>query len=148
MNLEELKDYLYENIPISSALGVDIVLANTTEVILKAPIKPNRNHKKTVFGGSLHSLATLASWCLVFVHLQKKQRRSELVISNSKIKYIRPVTADFEAVSTLNDKREWDAFEKGLAKWGKSKISVKAQIFQDNKLAVDYEGEFVAILSI
>ena len=145
INCTFLKNYLYENIPLSLALGVEVVQAEKAKVILKAPLAPNVNHQKTVFGGSLHALATLASWSLVFLNLQEKKIDSEIVIASSKIKYMRPVTEDFEAVSFLEQEGNWKRFEEMLKRFKKAKISLKAHIFQDGKLAVDYEGEFAAI---
>jgi len=49
-----LEDYLWEHIPISKAMGVRVDSASLEKVILEAPFTNNINHKKTVFGGSLH----------------------------------------------------------------------------------------------
>ena len=56
MNLEK---YLHKHIPISSAMGVKVDVASSERVVLSAPFLNNINHKQTVFGGSLHAVATL-----------------------------------------------------------------------------------------
>jgi thioesterase domain-containing protein len=59
-----LKEYLYQHIPLSQALGLEVIEASLENIVLGAPFLPNINHKHTVFGGSLHALSTLACWSL------------------------------------------------------------------------------------
>ena len=96
---EALEDYLYRNIPISEAMGVRVARASTDSISLTAPLQANINHKRTAFGGSLQAVATLACWTLLHVNLREDADPSEIVITNSNIDYIRPVTADFTATA-------------------------------------------------
>lgn len=138
----DLENYLLKAIPISSAMGVRVEVASTKEVILSAPFAPNINHKKTVFGGSLHAVATLASWGLLHVNLAGDY---QIVIASSEIKYLAPVTSDFKAVCHMPEALDWDRFIKILKKKGKARIKLNAKIFEGDKLSVDYSGVFVAI---
>lgn len=143
----ELQEYLHDHIPLSSAMGIMVTLASTDQIILKAPLAPNINHKKTVFGGSLHSVATLSCWSLVFMNLRRYSIQAEIVISNSEIKYLAPITADFDAICRIPRASDMDRFIQTLRKKGKARIRLTSQINQGNKLAVDYAGEFVAIVT-
>lgn len=145
MNTTFLENYLRENIPLSIALGVAVSLATPKTVILTAPIRPNINHKSTAFGGSLHSVATLACWSLLFINLKQLNIHAEIVISSSDAKYLAPVTTDFKAECTLENNHDLDRFEKMLVKKGKARIKLHATIYQSETLALDYYGEFVAI---
>lgn len=145
MNITFLENYLRENIPLTTALGVAVSLATPKNVILSAPIEPNINHKLTVFGGSLHSIATLACWSLIFVNLRQLNIHAEIVISTSDTKYLAPVTTDFKAECSLENNHDLDRFEKMLVKKGKARIKLNATIYQSETLALDYYGEFVAI---
>lgn len=145
MNNIELQNYIYENIPLSKAMGIMVIKATSDNVILNAPLNLNMNHKKTAFGGSLQSLATLCCWCLVHINLQNFNAPVEIVISKSEIKYLLPVTDDFKAECLLKDKKAFMHFKDSLKKRSKARIQLKAKIFQDSKLAVDYIGEFVAL---
>lgn len=142
---DQLENYLWEQIPISRAMGVKVNMASPEKVILEASFAPNINHKKTVFGGSLHALATLSCWTLL--HLELQGEPVDIVIANSEIKYLAPVSQDFKAVCFHPDKKEWDFFLKMLLKKGKARVVLKAKIFQDDKLCVDYSGTFAAIRS-
>jgi hypothetical protein len=48
MDLTEIKTYLYEHIPLSKAMEVDVVDASVDKVVLRAPLAPNINHRATV----------------------------------------------------------------------------------------------------
>ncbi len=138
-----LEQYLYEYIPISIAMGVKVREVSTARIVLSAPIAPNINHKKTVFGGSLHALATLSCWSLAFLNLQGL--KAEIVITASEIQYLRPVSSDFTVECNMNEPERWIQFKKMFARKGKARIQLHATIYQDGHLAVDYQGEFVAI---
>lgn len=146
MNREILENYLLKNIPISSAMGVQVDLATAEKVILKAPFSNNINHKKTVFGGSLHSIATLACWCLLHVNLHKLFGDAiQIVIAGSEIIYLAPVASDFKAECSMPTTSEWERFIKTLKKMGKARLKLHAQIHQEGRLCVDYTGTFAAI---
>jgi hypothetical protein len=63
-------------------MGIEVVVADPTSVMLRAPFAPNINHRETVFGGSASAVTILAAWALLYVRLQQgtvekcRQRRS------------------------------------------------------------------------
>ncbi|MFB3040360.1 MAG: YiiD C-terminal domain-containing protein, partial [Candidatus Poribacteria bacterium] len=69
MDLSALEEYLHEHIPLSKAIGVKVVEADSAGVTLSAPLAPNINHRETVFGGSASAVAILAAWTLLYVRL-------------------------------------------------------------------------------
>jgi thioesterase domain-containing protein len=143
----ELQEYLYKHIPLSKALGISIQQATTEQVILQAPLALNINHKKTVFGGSLYNVATLACWSLVFLNVRRLQIRAEIVISNGNIKYRAPVKEDFTVECAIESQDVFSRFKEGLRRKSKARLCLNAKIYQGSCLAVDYAGEFVAIKS-
>jgi thioesterase domain-containing protein len=142
-----LEEYLLEHIPISSAMGVSVDLASSNRIALRASFANNINHKKTVFGGSLHAVATLACWSLLHVNLVNLlERNVQIVIANSEVEYLVPVAADFQAECCMPDALDWERFVKMLQKKGKARLKLSAKIFQEEQLCVDYAGVFVAIM--
>ena len=141
---KELEYYLHRNIPISQAIGVRVETASLQKVILSAPFLNNINHKKTVFGGSLHAVATLSCWSLIHIHL-KQLPTFDIVITTSSIQYLHPVTSDFQTICELSDEGKWQRFISALSLKEKGRISLQAKIFQNDILAVAYEGTFAAI---
>lgn len=139
MKTAELKKFLYASMPLCSAMQLDVMMAEPDHVILSAPLAPNINHKKTAFGGSLHSVATLACFSLVHVNV-----KGEIVIAGSEIEYLAPVTDDFQAECKMPDSFEWDRFLKIFQKKGRARIQLSAEIWQGKQLAVKFKGTFVA----
>lgn len=144
MNKEQFNDYLYENIPLSKALGIVVDIFSHHQLSLKAPFRNNINHKKTVFGGSLHAVATLSCWSLLYINLTELYPL-DIVITESHIQYLMPVTSDFVAQCIFPEKQSWHRFLSILKNKGKGRIKLQAKIYQEEKLAVDYEGTFAAV---
>lgn len=146
MKSKNLENYLLQHIPISAAIGVRVESASSQQVILSAPFINNINHKCTVFGGSLHAVATLACWSLLHVNLMEScDDNVQIVIASSEISYLAPVVSDFKAECCMPDFLDWERFQKILQKKGKARIKLTARIFQNAQLCVDYSGVFVAI---
>lgn len=139
METAELKEFLYDSMPLCSAMGIEVVKVEPDCVVLSAPLQPNINHKKTAFGGSLHSVATLACFSLIHVNL-----KGEIVISHSEVEYRFPVTDDFIAECRMPDPVEWERFMKIFQKKGKARIQLSARIVQEGRECVAYRGTFVA----
>ena len=141
-----LENYLLQHIPISRAIGVGVESASSRQIILSAPFMNNINHKNTVFGGSLHAVATLACWSLLHVNLTELfDENYQIVIASSEISYVAPVNSDFKAECSMPDSLDWERFQKILRKKGKARLKLTAKIFQDRQLCVSYTGQFVAI---
>lgn len=141
-----LETYLHQHIPISRAMGIKALEASTDKVILFAPFSPNINHKKTIFGGSLHAAATLTCWSLL--HMNLKNLKNQIVITQSETNYHLPVDADFQVECTLPNQEEWQRFMKILNAKKKGRIRLSAAIYHKEQLCVSYQATFAAILSL
>lgn len=140
---KQLEAYLHHHIPISKAMGIQVVEASLEQVLLSAPFASNINHKKTVFGGSLHAVATLACWCLLHQHL--RDQSFQIVITESEVAYLAPVEADFEAECRLPKAEKWQRFLKTLHAKHKARIQLSAEIYYKHRIAVEYRGTFAAL---
>ena len=92
MTVEEpetrVQRYLYQYIPLSAAMGVQVRTASVGHVKLAAPLRPNVNHTETVFGGSAAALATLSAWTLLHLRLENARLDARLVIQRSRMERI------------------------------------------------------------
>lgn len=140
---KQLEAYLHLNIPISKAMGIMVVEASLEKVVVSAPFAVNINHKRTVFGGSLHTVATLACWCLLHLHL--KEKHVQIVITASEVSFEAPVEADFQAECRLPEEHDWQRFLNALDAKGKARIQLSSKIYHNDRLAVDYRGTFAAL---
>ena len=141
---KQLEAYLYQHIPITKAMGICVEYASPDKIIVTAPFATNINHKKTVFGGSLHAVATMACWCLLHVNL-KEDKQIQIVITNSNVDYLAPVDGNFKAECVMPEKQEWQRFMQILLSKGRARIKLSAKIYHNDRLAVDYHAVFAAI---
>jgi thioesterase domain-containing protein len=142
--LDDLQTTLHGEIPITQQMGLQVTRCESDSVILKAPLKQNINHKDTVFGGSLNSVATLAAWSMLWVLLKEAKIEAEIVIQDSASEYLLPVTNDFTATCPCPDEAALKRFMAMLTRKGIARIELSAEIYNGGKLAVRFKGRYVA----
>ncbi len=123
-----LQQTLHEEIPLSRLIGIEVREVTPTSVTLAAPLDANINHKCTVFGGSLYSVAVLTGWGLVFTRLQALGLDAHIVIHDSSIKYNRPVSADFTACCRIETDKAFARFIEAFRRRGRARITLKVTI--------------------
>lgn len=124
----ELERYLHLHIPISAAMGVQVVTASRDLVRLTAPLEPNINHRRTVFGGSAAAVGILAGWALLHVRLGHGGTVSRIVIQRGTIDYDLPIEGDFDAVAVAPDPDLWDRFTRTLTRRGRGRIDLDVEL--------------------
>lgn len=142
--LRELQETFYSEIPITKHLGVTVVSYNGEQLALRAPLEANINHKDTAFAGSLNALVTLAGWGLLWLILKEEELAAKIVIQDSTINYLLPVTRDFVAVCAKPDAAQLARFTTMLRRKGRARLELEAEIREENQLAVAFKGRYVA----
>lgn len=114
MNEKEYLQELTRSIPVTSSLDIEIHQLTSTGVSLKAPLNTHINYEGTAFGGSLNTLCVLAGYLSVHhMFRSKKISFDSLVIQNSSINYLKPVTKDFMACAEIqNPEKVIDHFQR------------------------------------
>jgi thioesterase domain-containing protein len=141
----ELEEYLHSNIPLSAAMGVRVKAATRERVLLFAPLAPNINHHRTVFGGSGVVLATLSAWTLLHLRLKEEGLAVQLVIQRSSMEYDQPISGDFEAVCHFADDSAWQKFLRTLERRGRARLTLNARLLDASLERGSFTGDFVAI---
>ena len=109
MQPSQYKQQLVDSIPVITALGVEIEEVGDNFILLRAPLDKNINYEGTAFGGSLNTVAILS--CYLMAHHILKHNQipfKSLVIQNSHINYLKPVTQDFFACSFIENKEKYN----------------------------------------
>jgi len=145
MSPGELEAYLHGHIPLSQAMQVSVARVGADEVVLRAPLAPNINHRDTVFGGSASAVAILAAWSLLHVRLRAERLQSRLVIQRNTMDYALPILGEFSARSSLEHPDEWPRFTRMLARKGRARMAVVAVLEAQGQVAGRLTGEFVAL---
>lgn len=141
---QQLLNTILTDIPISVALGFHIKELTTKSICTQAPLANNINVHQTAFAGSLYSICALTGWALITYYLQYQEFNSSLVVKDGKIHYLGPVATDIEAYCNL-DNDAIEHFNKHFLAKGRGRMTAKVIIKNDDKLAVEFFGEFVAI---
>src|SRR5260221_14704312 len=116
----DLERFLHAQIPLTVAMGVQVAECSDERLVLTAPLAPNRNHLQTAFGGSLHALAALSGYSLLWWLLREPE--AHIVIRESTIQYDRPVRSTLRAVCSSPSPVELERFRRDFARKGKARI--------------------------
>jgi len=142
---KQLESILHSEIPITQAMQIAVESCSDTEVLLSAPLEPNINHKQTAFGGSLYSIVVLAGWSMTYCLLDRLGINAQIVIHQSEVDYLAPVTATIEACCELNNDVDIEKFKKLIQRKGRARLKLKSRIISEGKTAVEFEGVYVCI---
>ncbi len=142
--LQELEKRLHRDIMITQHMGLLVKDYNEKGLVLSAPLERNLNHKQTAFGGSLNCLVTLASWGMVYLTLKEMKQAAHIIIQDSEISYLKPITHDFEAICPQPEEALLRKFKKMIQKKRVGRISLNCFIYEEGELAVSFRGSYVA----
>jgi thioesterase domain-containing protein len=143
----EIERYLHANIPLSTAMGLQVLAASRTRVTIFAPLAPNINHRSTAFGGSVSAVAILAGWAWLHLALHEARLSPRVVIQRNSIEYLAPVQGDFTSTSVGLAPAAFDKFVRQLGRVGKARATIAAEIIFDGKVAATLSGDYVALAS-
>jgi len=147
ISITELEQVLWDRIPLSRHMGVQLDSITPDQAVLNLPLKPNLNHKGTAFGGSIYSGCALAGYGLFLFSLQERGfTTNNIVISEGSIDYTKPVDGDAEIIAQWRSQEERDVFFNSLKSRGKARVQIEAQVVVQGKVSAHFYGTFVAIL--
>jgi thioesterase domain-containing protein len=142
-DLHALQAALAAEIPITAAIGLKVAGFEDGALKLAAPLARNINHKATAFAGSLNAVLTLAGWSMLWLIARRELIAAKVVIQDSAIRYLRPVTRDFVAECRLPARAEVERFLLILRRKGKARLELAAEIREAGEVAVAFSGRYV-----
>jgi thioesterase domain-containing protein len=145
MNAAELEHYLHQHIPISAPMGITVVESTPAAIRLRAALAPNLNHRSTAFGGSVAAVGILSGWSLLRVNLGAIEPLPHIVIQRTRVEYLDPILADFDALSLRPTDEKWDRFLRSLTRRGKARLDIETEIFAGDQRVGHLSSEFVAL---
>lgn len=140
---QQLQHTLNHEIPLTRAMGIEVVEVTESSVRLRAPLENNINHKSTAFGGSLYSVAVLAGWGLIYTRLLSLGLGAHIVIQESRIEYLQPVRQDIEAHCLIESERTFERFIRAFEKKSKARINLDVVVAGEAGMAVRFNGNYV-----
>ena len=132
----ELQALIRSKIPLSEHMGFEIRELDLNRISVFAPLEPNVNIHGTGFAGSLYSIAVLTGWAFCTNILNSLEPESDLVVSKSGIRFLKPVTGNIECRCNIEDSDRDQFIEKFLA-LGKGGLNLKIEIGTDAEAVLD-----------
>jgi len=145
--LRALRAKLRRDMPITRALGLRVLGNEGGGLVLRSPLGPNINHKGTAFAGSLNATATLAGWGTIWLLLREHGIRSHVVIQDSTVQYLRPVTGDFTARCRAPSSTAVERLVNAVRRRGRGRIELDVLVADASGDAVRFHGRYVAFLA-
>jgi thioesterase domain-containing protein len=147
MSGPDLEAFLHANIPLSKAMGVRVIESGGARLVLEAPLAPNINHLGAAFGGSLHTLPTLACYTALWTVLCDAGLESHVIVKRSSAHYRQPLIGTLRAVCLRPTPDKTVKFMADLRRHKKARMELTAVVEgADGKPAVEFHGSFVAVL--
>lgn len=131
---EDLTAFMHTMIPITAAMGVEVLEASRTTVATRLPLAPNANHLGTSYAGSLFTAAELLGGLLASTGLALEG--AVPVVRSVTVDFRRPATGDVVARASLED-AEIERILATTREHGKADFELVAEI-------TDAEGTVVA----
>ena len=141
--LTALRTKLATEMPVTQHLGITVAGIDDGTLVLQAPLEANRNHQGTAFAGSLNALATLAGWSAVWLLVHDGGLDARVVIQDSSIRYLRPVTSDFAARCARPAAAAIDRLLETVRKKGRGRIELEVSVVDSGGPAVHFVGRYV-----
>jgi thioesterase domain-containing protein len=145
--LLNLEKFLLSEIPITRHLGLSVASYEDGCLTLNAPLDENSNHISTVFAGSLNAVMTLAGLGQFWLMLKEYGYEAQIVIQNSVVEYVRPVTKSFGARCLRPEASVIENMIKSLSRKGRARLQLTVEVVENGQRAVRFAGRYVATLS-
>ncbi len=140
--LRETERFLHAQIPLTRAMQVRVESCEAGQLTLTAPLDANHNHLGTAFGGSLAALVMVTGYALLWLELG--DRAAHIVISESALKFRRPVRGELRATCRPPESAALARFKTDFATKGKARLRLEVTVESDGEIALLFEGLYVA----
>jgi thioesterase domain-containing protein len=142
--LLKLQQTLDREIPLSTAMGLEVASWQEERLSMRMPLEPNKNHQYSAFAGSLNALCTVVGWGTIFLLLGREGLQGNIVIRRDKIRFLRPVvTSEIVARGLPVDPAERAYFFELMRNKGKTKLDVASEIADEQGPLVKFQGSYV-----
>lgn len=143
----ELETVFRQNIPLTEALAVKVLSWHQHCLELQLPLAANKNHKNTIFGGSLYCAAVLAGWGWLHLRLQEAGiTNGEVVVQAGDIRYPAPANSDIHIRCKGPSSEAWDKFIHTYQRRQRARLALTSQVFTaDGQLAAELNGQYVLV---
>lgn len=142
--LKELEKRFHEEIPMTKMMGLKLESLNDKELISTIPINININDKGSAFGGSSNSLAIISGWFVCTIIAKKLNLDNTMIaIIKNNTSFKAPITKNLICHTFLPNEEEIKKIESKIKEKASASIKLNAQIIEDGKVCLEFEGLYV-----
>ncbi|MAC47247.1 MAG: hypothetical protein CMI12_10390 [Oceanospirillum sp.] len=142
--VDQFLKHIKDHIPLVNHMGLNKVTFERGVVEFYIDLEPNLNDKGTGFGGSISAFCTLAGWALTTLILIEHDLERSAVVKTGTIDFMAPVTSDFVVRCYCPEEGGIDQLIARVQEKGRGRLPIVAEITQGDKVAVRYQGDYVA----
>jgi thioesterase domain-containing protein len=139
---QEINDFLNDHVPLFQAMQARLERCDDAGLTLVAPLAPNINDKGIAFGGSMAAIAALTGWALTRVTLREHGETAEIVITDSTLKFLKPVREGIVAECARPNPETTERFINHYRQRGKTRWTVEVVIRADGEPAMTFTGHY------
>jgi thioesterase domain-containing protein len=140
--LQEINDYLERYVPLVRAMQARLERCDAAGLAMTAPLEPNINDKNIAFGGAMAAIAALTGWALTRVTLREHGETAEIVITDSTLKFLRPVRETIVAECARPDAATVEKFIHSYRQRGKARWTVAVAVRAAGEPAMTFTGHY------
>ncbi len=142
--IKTLQNKLYNEIPLTKLIELEIKDYNDFELITTAPLEININDKGTAFGGSLSTITIISAWSLCWLISKELGFDSNnIVIIKNETSFRKPVTKDIVCHTFKPSKENIEILKQKLLTKKSASIKISSQIIESEEICVDFSGYYV-----
>lgn len=130
----ELEKMIHKEIPLSKKMGLRVQKCSVLEGIsFQLPLKPNKNHKNTAFGGTLVAAQALCCWAWLVLFLRKNNIDAEVVLHKQEAFFHKPVAGDFVVHTLAPNDLDKEHFFKTISSHNKARLTIYAEVIYEGR---------------
>lgn len=137
----ELQATWLREIPLAAAAAIEIAACGPEELVVRAPLAPNRNLHGTAFAGSLYTVCVLTAWGSAWLAVRRAGHTAHIVVADARIVYRRAVAGEILCRCALAEADAAAALVE-LGATGRARLPLVSTVDANGKAAVRFEGEF------
>ena len=136
-----LQSMWHEEIPIATAMGVEIASFADDELVVRAGLQANINVHGTAFAGSLYAIAALTGWGAVWLKHREAGLDGQIVLADGRIEYLRAVAEDIVCRCRFDPQLHGPKLA-ALARSSRTTLRLHCKIDAGGEPAVRFEGRY------
>ncbi len=141
----DLQAFIDQEIPITGAMGIDVVHNEESSLLMRAPLAPNHNDKGTAFAGSLYAVAALCAWGYTTSLLKRRGISVDVAVVESQVRFLRPVRDTFEAECRHPGETAVAKLCDALAKKGRGRLELEVVVRAEGVEVLRFSGSYAAM---